>query len=241
MSSRSFTFLEKLREAAGGNLVYPELRTETPRLMRFQVHIANNIPDNIAGGGSPSANQSEVYFGYGPSIMIADAADMSLSVKEDGSEVWVACHDSDRVYVLRGSDGAVLARIDLPWGSGPVGVALSRDQQHALVTLYRKGAAAAIDVATRQVKSILSPIWHTPRGVTWIEGEQAAWISHVIADGEHTRLTRIDFSGAEPAVDAEVAAWAGKKKPRRSGAHRGGARREGLLPQNWRKLPACIR
>src|SRR5207245_4732428 len=31
---------------------------------------------------------------------------LGLSVMEDGAEVWVACHDSDRVYVLRGSDGA---------------------------------------------------------------------------------------------------------------------------------------
>jgi len=29
-----------------------------------------------------------------------------LSVREDGTEVWVACHDSDRVYVLAGRGGA---------------------------------------------------------------------------------------------------------------------------------------
>lgn len=104
MSSRSFTFLEKLREAAGGNLVYPEMRTDTPRLMRFAVKISNNIPDNIAGGGSPSSNQSEVYFGYGPSIMIADAADMSLEVLEnvaytDSSGTLVSTTDRDEVVI----------------------------------------------------------------------------------------------------------------------------------------------
>src|SRR5262245_32483070 len=30
-----------------------------------------------------------------------------LSVKEAGSEIWVACHDSDRIYVL-GADGAMV-------------------------------------------------------------------------------------------------------------------------------------
>src|SRR5580765_6533918 len=74
-----------------------------------------------------------------------------VSVMEDGSEVWVACHDSDRVYVLRGSDGLVLARIDLPWGSGPHSVALSRDQTRVLVTLLRSGRVAVIDRAARQV------------------------------------------------------------------------------------------
>ena len=104
MSSRSLTFLEKLREATGGNLVYPELRTDTPRLMRYRVMVTNNIPDNIAGGGSPSSNQSEVYFGYGPSIMIADAADMSLEVLEnvaytDSGGTLVSSNDRDEVVI----------------------------------------------------------------------------------------------------------------------------------------------
>ncbi len=83
MSSRSFTFLEKLRDG-NGNLVYPELRTDTPRIMRYQVHITNNIPNNIAlSGQSPTGDESEVYFGRGPSLMIADSADMSLEVLEN--------------------------------------------------------------------------------------------------------------------------------------------------------------
>ncbi len=83
MSSRSFTFLEKLRDG-NGNLIYPELRTDTPRIMRYQVHITNNIPNNIAlSGQSPTGDESEVYFGRGPSLMIADSADLSLEVLEN--------------------------------------------------------------------------------------------------------------------------------------------------------------
>lgn len=103
MSSRSFTFLEKLRDA-NGNLIYPELRTETPRIMRYRVHVTNNIPDNIAAGGSPSSNESEIYFGYGPSIMIADAADMALEVLEnvaytDSGGTLVSANDRDEVVI----------------------------------------------------------------------------------------------------------------------------------------------
>ena len=84
MSSRSFTFLEKLRDGSGGNLIYPELRMETPRMMRFRVFISNNIPNNIAGGGSPSSNQSEIYFGHAPSLLIADAVGgLTLEVLEN--------------------------------------------------------------------------------------------------------------------------------------------------------------
>ena len=82
MSSRSFTFLEKLRDS-NGNLIYPELRMETPRLMRYRVGISNNISDSSTAGGSPATGDSEVYFGRGPSILIADAADMSLEVLEN--------------------------------------------------------------------------------------------------------------------------------------------------------------
>jgi len=82
MSSRSFTFLEKLRDA-NGNLIYPELRMETPRMMRYRVGFTNNISDADVSGGSPSTGDSTVYFGRGPSIMIADAQDMSLEVLEN--------------------------------------------------------------------------------------------------------------------------------------------------------------
>jgi HK97 family phage major capsid protein len=83
MNSRSFTYLEKLRDS-NGNLIYPELRMETPRLMRYRVLITNNIPNNITlSGQSPTGDESEVYFGRGPSILIADAADMSLEVLEN--------------------------------------------------------------------------------------------------------------------------------------------------------------
>src|SRR5262245_53531612 len=72
-----------------------------------------------------------------------------LSVKVDGTEVWVACHDSDRIYVLSGTDGAILSQIDLPWGSGPFSIAISPDQQKALVTLHRREAVAVLDVPAR--------------------------------------------------------------------------------------------
>lgn len=83
MSSRSFTFLEKLRDA-NGNLIYPELRMETARMHRYRVMITNNIPDNLSvSGASPTGDESEIYFGRGPSMMIADARDLSLEVLEN--------------------------------------------------------------------------------------------------------------------------------------------------------------
>jgi DNA-binding beta-propeller fold protein YncE len=122
-----------------------------------------------------------------------------LSLAENGSEVWVACHDSDRIYVLRGSDGAVLARIDLPWGTGPYGVALSRDQSKALVTLLRGSKVALIDRATRQMISVLDT-FRSPLGIAWMEDGVSAWVTHRHVLDRLPRVSRIDVSAPGPCV-----------------------------------------
>jgi DNA-binding beta-propeller fold protein YncE len=127
---------------------------------------------------------------------------LGLSVTEDGAEVWVACHDSDRVYVLRGSDGAVLARIDLPWGSGPHSVALSRDQTRALVTLLRAGRIAVIDRATRQIVASLES-FRSPLGIAWMEDGVSAWITHRHVLDRLPRVSRIDVSPPGPRVTTQ--------------------------------------
>lgn len=126
-----------------------------------------------------------------------------LSVKEDGSEIWVACHDSDRVYVLA-NDGSLISTIHLSWGSGPYSVALSRDQKTALVTLYRAASLAVIDVTTRQITHTLKPVYWSPMGIAWCEDGVSAWITHLFAEGEHPFITRVDFSGPAPKVKTRI-------------------------------------
>jgi mono/diheme cytochrome c family protein len=125
-----------------------------------------------------------------------------LSVTEDGAEVWVACHFSDRVYVLSGADGSVLSRIDLPWGSGPYGVALSRDQSKAIVTLLRGAQVAVIDRASRAV-SVRLDTFRTPLGVAWLEDGVSAWVTHLHVMDRLPRVSRIDVSGGTPRVTTQ--------------------------------------
>ncbi|MCH9647319.1 MAG: hypothetical protein K0U98_03710 [Deltaproteobacteria bacterium] len=132
-----------------------------------------------------------------------------LSVTDDGSEVWVACHDSDRVYVLSGVDGTELARIDLPWGTGPYSIVLAPpevggQQTHALVSGYRGSTVVVLDVATRSVDKVLQGVWHSPLAISFA-ADGSAWVSHLFADGEHTRLSRVDLSDPnEPQVTTLV-------------------------------------
>ncbi|MCB1034946.1 MAG: beta-propeller fold lactonase family protein, partial [Acidobacteria bacterium] len=132
-----------------------------------------------------------------------------LAVTDDGSQVWVACLESDRVYVLSGSDGTELTRIDLPWGTGPYSVVLAPPatggvQPQALVTGYRGERLVVLDVATRSVAKVLEPVWRSPMGATFT-ADGDAWVTHLFADGEHTRISRVDFSDPQdPKVTAFI-------------------------------------
>lgn len=164
------------------------------------VWVANEDNDSVSRVDTTNDAVQEFVL---PEPAVRDAP-RGLSVREDGSEVWVACHDSDRVYVLKGSDGSVLAQIDLPWGSGPASVALSRDQTRALVALHRSASLAVLDVGSRSVTHLLKPVFWAPYGIAWLEDGVTAWVSHVFADGEDPFLTRIDFSGPQPKVLSRI-------------------------------------
>lgn len=78
LSTRSKNWLLKLRDA-NGNLIYPELREATPRLHGYRVGVTNNIPSNLGGG----SNETEIYFGHMPGIMIADGTGLEVGVLEN--------------------------------------------------------------------------------------------------------------------------------------------------------------
>jgi DNA-binding beta-propeller fold protein YncE len=122
-----------------------------------------------------------------------------LSVRENGAEIWVACHDSDRVCVFDGN-GILLTQINLPWGSGPFSIAISPDQQKALVTLHRGEALAVLDVPNRRVSRVLEHLFWAPMGIAWAENGNAAWVNHIFSPGEHPLQTRVDFSNGVPRV-----------------------------------------
>lgn len=83
MSSRSFNFLRRLRDA-NGNLIYPEMNQATPTLYGYRVFVTNGIPNNLTiSGASPTGDESEIYFGRAPSVMIGDREILGLEVLEN--------------------------------------------------------------------------------------------------------------------------------------------------------------
>ena len=107
MNSRSWTFLSKLRDA-NGNLIYPSMQMNggaMPSLYGFRVFITNNIPNNLSVSGSATTgDESEIYFGRAPSIMIGDKQALELEVLSNvaytnGSGTLVSGVDLDSVLV----------------------------------------------------------------------------------------------------------------------------------------------
>ena len=126
-----------------------------------------------------------------------------LSVTEGGDEVWVACTESDALVVLSGlgaSAGTVRAVLPLPRGSAPYGIALSRDQRRALVTLSRSAGIAVVDVPGRRVTDVLQPVPGTPLGIAWTEDGRSAWVTAMRRLFDFAFMTRVDVSGPKPVI-----------------------------------------
>ncbi len=145
---------------------------------------------------------------------------LGLAVSEDGDSVWVAAHDSDRVYVLDARDGRVRRVLSMPWGSGPYSVALQPPdeggaQRWALVTLHRSDQVAAIDTISFDM-TLLGPMFRTPHAIAWADDGASAWVTHLLTGGEHPRLSRIDVADGPPRVTTRLRLFAAT--PRDSGA-----------------------
>jgi DNA-binding beta-propeller fold protein YncE len=99
------------------------------------------------------------------------------SVARSGAgEIWVTCHDDDRIRVLSAA-GAPLASLPTGYASAPAGIAFSPDGATAYVALSGRGTLLRFNAATRQQTGSL-PLGPTPRAVA------------VTSDGARVLVTR---------------------------------------------------
>jgi DNA-binding beta-propeller fold protein YncE len=92
-------------------------------------------------------------------------------------QLWVACKDDDRIRVHNELNGSVIDTIEIGYGSGPIGLALSPDGTQAFVALSQRGELRRYSVATRQQTGVLA-LGPNPHGVA------------VAADGSRVLVTR---------------------------------------------------
>ncbi len=122
-----------------------------------------------------------------------------VAVEDSGDRVWVTARGSDRVYLLDGESGRVVGGVEMPFGSGPYGIALSPPgedgrQRWALVTLHRKPAIAVVDVQSLET-TFIEPVWRSPLGIAFTDRPGEAWVTHLHPEGEHPRLSRVQLGG----------------------------------------------
>lgn len=106
MSTRSRGFLATLRESAGGNRVFPDIRGSNPSIMDAQAIVSNNVPNNL------STNKSEIIMAYMPDVLIGQATEMEVELLEnvsytDATGTLVSTTDLDQVLLK------VTNRVDL--------------------------------------------------------------------------------------------------------------------------------
>lgn len=105
-------------------------------------------------------------------------ADPRSVVRTPQGQLWVTCHDADRVRVLDENSGALVAEIDTGYGSAPFAVVLNPSGSTAFVSLYGAGALRRYDTATRQQTGALA-LGPGPRALA------------VSADGSRLLATRL--------------------------------------------------
>jgi DNA-binding beta-propeller fold protein YncE len=121
----------------------------------------------------------------------ATCADPRSIARRAPGELWLACHDDDRVQVLNEANGDVMAEIDLGYGSGPIGIALSPDGSQAFVSLASRGELRRIDAATRAPSGSLA-LGREPRAIAVSADGSRAFVTRFLSSAHHGEVWEID-------------------------------------------------
>ncbi len=79
MPPRTIAHLADLRDA-NGNKIYPSIDANNT-LLRYPILMTNQVPINLGGGG----DETEILFGNGPSVLVANGSDAEVRVSIEGS------------------------------------------------------------------------------------------------------------------------------------------------------------
>lgn len=125
MSPRSKNHLRNVRDAAGGNLLFPEMRSANMTLYGWPVFVTTSIPNNLG----PGADETEVYLTdmadaiIGESSGLEIAVDSSASYIEGGSLVSAFTRDETLMraimrhdFALRHDESCAIVT-DVAWGA----------------------------------------------------------------------------------------------------------------------------
>lgn len=105
-------------------------------------------------------------------------------------ELWVTCHDGDRVLVLD-AGGQALATVGTGYGSAPVGIVASPDGTTLYVSLQGSGELLRIDAGTRAEtgRIVLGP---RPRAIALDPTGASAYVTRFLSATNHAEIWDVD-------------------------------------------------
>lgn len=116
----------------------------------------------------------------------------SLALASDGT-VWVTSYDSDEITVLDVISGAVRATLSLPYGTGPVGIAITPDGSTAYVAGQNDGSLRRFDIASLSQTGVLA-LGHTPRAIAITADGNRALVTRFISDHRQGSVYDVDLT-----------------------------------------------
>lgn len=123
-------------------------------------------------------------------------ADPRSLARSAAGQLWIACHDDDRVRVISESTGAQIADIDMGYGGGPIGVAMSPDGSRAFVTLANRGELRRFDTATRTMTGSLL-LGREPRAIAISADGSRAYVTRFLSPAHHGEVWEVDASSMQ--------------------------------------------
>ena len=113
----------------------------------------------------------------------ADPRSLAISSQD---EIWITCHDSDRLRVLD-SNGSLVTEIPTGYGSAPHGIAFSPDGSNAFVSLQGSGRLKRYDATTRLETGSLD-LGPTPRAVAVTGDGSRVLVTRFISPRNHAEV-----------------------------------------------------
>lgn len=154
-------------------------------------------------------------------------ADLEVSVCDDPraiartaqNQAWVSCRDDDRIYVLDAAGGFVDS-IDLGYGSGPAGLAVSPAGTTAFVALQHRGQLVRFDTATRNETGRLD-LGPRPRAVAVSGNGSDVYVTRLLSPRHHAEVWEVDATTMTLQRTLEIRKFGGHENRDGTAAGRG--------------------
>ncbi|MGJ8641201.1 MAG: Ig-like domain-containing protein [Opitutaceae bacterium] len=118
----------------------------------------------------------------------------SVAIDPSGN-VWITCHDEDRVRVFDGATYAELAEFNTGYGSGPFEVVISPDGQTAYVSLFNSGRLMRFDVAARVPIGSSLELGYSARALAVSRDGSRVLVTRFISPQNYAEIWEVETAG----------------------------------------------